>query len=386
MISRKLPYRRHDADGISDFVGYCFPTSPQLREHIVRSTMRIAIVNDLLLAVEALRRVVSCVPGYQVCWIARDGAEAVRKCLADRPDLILMDMLMPVMDGAEATRRIMSECPTTILVVSSTLGGNFSKVFEAMGHGAVDAVKTPELGKDGSVLGGASLLAKIEAVVQLKNRSEQSAHLKSGKIRTEAIPSQAAPPSLPIVAIGASTGGPNALVEVLNAIPKDLPAGIVIAQHITADFAPGLASWMTDMCQRPVRIARNSDSPQAGEVLIAGTNDHLSVISGGTLRYTAEPADTPYRPSVDVLFGTLAAHWKKPGVAALLTGMGRDGAKGLLMLKEKGWHTIAQDEKTSVVFGMPAAAAEKGAAKQILPLPEIGAAITNSIRMQATRP
>lgn len=120
--------------------------------------------------------------------------------------------------------------------------------------------------------------------------------------------------------------------------------------------------------------------PRAGEVLIAGTNDHLSMISGGSFRYTAEPADTPYRPSVDVLFSTLAAHWKKPGVAVLLTGMGRDGAKGLLSLKEQGWHTIAQDEKTSVVYGMPAAAAEKGAALRILPLHEIGASVADHLR------
>ncbi|MBC7815483.1 MAG: response regulator, partial [Planctomycetaceae bacterium] len=234
--------------------------------------MRIAIVNDLLLAVEALRRVVSSVPGYQVCWIARDGAEAVRKCKTDLPDLILMDMLMPVMDGAEATRRIMSECPTTVLVVSSTLGGNFAKVFEAMGHGAVDAVKTPELGKDGNVQGGASLLAKIESVTELKDKTERSAQIRSGLIRPVAAHATDDLPTLPLIAIGASTGGPNALVEVLNRIPKDLRAGIVIAQHITADFATGLASWMAEMCQRTVRIARNNDPPQAGEVLIAGTN------------------------------------------------------------------------------------------------------------------
>ncbi|MFM9961439.1 MAG: chemotaxis response regulator protein-glutamate methylesterase [Planctomycetaceae bacterium] len=341
--------------------------------------MRIAIVNDLLMAVEALRRVVSSVPGYQVCWIARDGAEAVRKCLTDRPDLILMDMQMPVMDGAEATRRIMRECPTAILVVSSTLGGNFSKVFEAMGHGAVDAVKTPELGKDDSVQGGAPLLAKIEAIERSKDSFERSAQIKSGLLRPDAARSKEELPTLPLIAIGASTGGPNALVEVLNHIPKDLRAGIVIAQHITADFAPGLASWLAETCQRPVRIACNNDQPQAGVVLIAGTNDHLAMIPGGTLRYTPEPVDTSYRPSVDVLFSTCAAHWKRPGVAALLTGMGRDGAKGLLTLKEKGWHTIAQDEKTSIVYGMPAAAAEKGAAQQILPLHEIGEAITHHI-------
>lgn len=346
--------------------------------------MRIAIVNDLLLAVEALRRVVSSVPGYQVCWIARDGAEAVRKCQSDRPDLILMDMLMPVMDGAEATKRIMQNCSTTILVVSSTLGGNFAKVFEAMGYGAVDAVKTPTLGKDGDTQGGASLLVKIAAIAKMKDKSEQSAILRSDLLRQDdnAKP-MPAPPAVPLIAIGASTGGPNAIVEVLTKIPKDLQVAVVIAQHITVDFAPGLAAWLAEMCKWPVRIARNNDVPRAGEVLIAGTNDHLAMISGGSFRYTAEPADTPYRPSVDVLFGTIASHWKKPGIAVLLTGMGRDGAKGLLALKEKGWHTIAQDEKSSVVYGMPGAAAEKGAAVRILPLHEIGESIAHNIRKLA---
>lgn len=347
--------------------------------------MRIAIVNDLLLAVEALRRLVSSVPGYQVCWIARDGAEAVRKCQADRPDLVLMDMLMPVMNGAEATKRIMHECPTTVLVVSSTLGGNFAKVFEAMSHGAVDAVKTPNLGKDGGIEGGAPLLVKIAAIAQMKEQSERSAQLKSGLLRHDSIGNHdTASSAVPVIAIGASTGGPNAIVEVLTRIPVELNAAVVIAQHITIDFAAGLATWLTEMCQRPVRIARDSDVLRAGEVLIAGTNDHLKMISGGSFRYSADPADTPYRPSVDVLFGTLASHWKKPGVAVLLTGMGRDGAKGLLLLKEKGWHTIAQDEKSSVVYGMPAAAAEKGAASQILSLTEIGAAVTTNIRKLAS--
>ena len=228
------------------------------------------------------------------------------------------------------------------------------------------------------------LLLKIAAIAQMKDKSEKSAMLKSGLLRqNENSKSMTAPPTVPIIAIGASTGGLNAIVEVLTRIPNDLHAAVVIVQHITVDFAPGLAAWLAEMCKRPVRIARDSDIPRAGEVLITGTNDHLAMITGGSYRYTAEPTETPYRPSVDVLFGTLASHWRKPGVAVLLTGMGRDGAKGLLSLKEKGWHTIAQDEKTSVVFGMPAVAAEKGAAVRILPVHEIGDSIVHHIRKLA---
>ncbi len=255
-----------------------------------------------------------------------------------------------------------------------------------MGHGAVDAVKTPELGKDGGVLGGAPLLAKIAAIAQMKDKSEQSSRFKSSPLRPdETQPVTPAASMVPLIVIGASTGGPQAIVDVLTRVPKDLPAAIVIVQHITVEFSEGLASWLSAMCQRPIRIAVNGDQPRTGEVLIAGSNDHLAMINGGSFRYTPDPVETPYRPSVDVLFGTVASHWKHPGVGVLLTGMGRDGAKGLLTLKQKGWHTIAQDEKTSVVYGMPAAAAEKGAASVILPINEIGESVTHNIRKLAVR-
>jgi chemotaxis response regulator CheB len=213
----------------------------------------------------------------------------------------------------------------------------------------------------------------------MKGKTERSARISLGPSSPDVAAHPASSTDVPLIAIGASTGGPNALVTVLNGIPRDLRAAIVISQHITADFATGLASWLAEMTRRSVRIARNHDAPQAGEVLLAGTNDHLAMISGGTFRYTPDPADTPYRPSVDVLFSSLANCWTKPGVAVLLTGMGRDGAKGMLTLKGKGWHTIAQDESTSVVYGMPAAAAENGSARQILPLRDIGDAIARQI-------
>ena len=149
----------------------------------------------------------------------------------------------------------------------------------------------------------------------------------------------------------------------------------MIVQHIAAEFAPSLAQWLAARCRLPVRTARNGDTPAAGIVLVAASNDHLELAPDLSLRYTATPMDYPYRPSVDVLFTSAGTVWPRPGVAVLLTGMGSDGAEGMSRLRALGWHTIAQDESTCVVYGMPKAAAEKRAAVEMLPLPQIGMAV-----------
>jgi two-component system, chemotaxis family, response regulator WspF len=176
---------------------------------------------------------------------------------------------------------------------------------------------------------------------------------------------------VPLVAIGASTGGPPALAAILAQWPTDFPAAVVIVQHIDVEFAPQLAHWLGARSKVKVRLAIAGERPQPGTVLIAGTNDHLVMTPDRSLRYTPEPADNPYRPSVDALFNSLAAHWPAPGIAALLTGIGRDGAVGLLRLRKAGWHTLAQDEASSVIYGMPKAAVELGGAAAIVPLDEM---------------
>jgi len=281
---------------------------------------------------------------------------------------------MPVMDGVEATRRIMSATPCAILVVTATVSGNAGKVFEAMGHGALDAVATPALGADGAVSGGPDLLKKISTVAKLLSK-QGSAPVKTA---------QPPPPHLtnnlpPLAVIGASTGGPKALAAILNQMPQDIQAALVIVQHVDVRFAEGLAEWLGR--QSPLRTAVAADGQRLapGVVHVAGTNDHLVMRPDLTLAYQAEPLDYPYRPSVDAFFHSVAEYWPTPGVAALLTGMGRDGAKGLLALRGKGWRTIAQDAATSVVYGMPKAAAEIGAAASILPLPDIARAIIDNL-------
>ena len=333
--------------------------------------MRVAIVNDLALARAVLRKVVLSAPGAIVAWTAEDGEEAIRKAAADRPDLILMDLVMPVLDGVEATRRIMATSPCPILLVTSSVTGNFNLVYRAMGYGGLDAVNTPTLGPDGSVQGGESILARMDKLARSLEGPTPTLGPPSAPNRPPA-----APPGLPaLVALGASTGGPEALARVLQTLPAGLPAAVVIVQHIAAEFAPSLASWLQGRSRLPVRVARVGDTPRPGEVLLAGTDDHLVLRADCSLAYTPEPSDCPYRPSVDVFFSSLAAGWARPGVAVVLTGMGNEGAQGLLRLRQADWHTIAQDQASSVVYGMPRAAAEAGAACQILPVGEIGPAV-----------
>ena len=345
--------------------------------------MRIAIVNDLLMAVEALRRAVTSCPAHTVAWIARDGAEAVSKCESDRPDVILMDLIMPVMNGVEATRRIMAHSPCAILVVTATVEGNVSLVFEAMGHGALDAVNTPVLGANGNLSGARELLAKIESIGHLIGKSTSAATVvwKSGASRTPAAKGLLQN-RMHLVVIGASTGGPTALAEILSQIPKDLPAAFVLIQHVDVQFATDFARWLDGRTPLHVRPAVPGCRPEPGTAWLAATNDHLLMTPELTLDYSRDPVEIFYRPSVDVFFKSVAACWPLTGMAALLTGMGRDGAEGLLRLRKTGWFTIAQDEKTSIVYGMPKAAKDLDAVDRVLPLPSIATAIVNHVLNQ----
>ena len=331
--------------------------------------MRIAIVNDLSLAVEILRRIVLDSAVHKVVWVARTGEEAVRKCEADTPDLILMDLFMPDMDGVEATRRIMNASPCPILVVTATLEDHAGKVFEAMGHGALDAINTPMMGSGEGARNSRDALLKKIAIIEMLSKNS-SVNPMQRLTRGTPISKVSS-----LIVMGASTGGPKALAEILSHLPANLGAGIVIAQHVDREFSAGMASWLDDQSPLSVRLAEEGSRPSRATALLAGKNDHLILTSNLTLVYNKEPIATPFRPSVDVLFKSVAEHWPSRGIAILLTGMGRDGAEGLKMLHRVGWHTIAQDEATSVVYGMPKAARDLGAASEILPIQQVAPAI-----------
>lgn len=344
--------------------------------------MRVAVVNDSKLAAESLRRVIAGSQRHEVAWIAEDGLQAVQRCRQDRPDIILMDLIMPNLDGVAATRQIMADTPCAIVVVTATVAGNAAKVFEAMGAGALDAINTPVLGMDGQGAGHAALLHKIDMV----SRLIQAPKLNRLELNAQQ-PDQMQPTcasTLPLIAIGASTGGPAALQSLLGALPSDLAAAVLVVQHVDAQFAASFAGWLDAQTALPVRLAQPGDQPQPGQVLVAGREDHLILHPNGRLDYTPEPLSYAYRPSVNVLFHSLAQHYRGPLQGVLLTGMGRDGANGLLAIRQAGGHTIAQDRASSAIYGMPKAAMELNAATEILPLQAIPATLLKGLKRPLT--
>jgi two-component system, chemotaxis family, response regulator WspF len=342
--------------------------------------MRIALVNDVVTALEAMRRVVISNRENRLAWIARDGAEALDLCARDTPDLILMDLIMPRMDGVEATRRIMAQTPCAIVVVTANVAHRSSKVFEAMGAGALDAVNTPVFEHSGARRGGDALLAKIETIRRLIGTD----HLSSQPAGPQPAARHPAQHRGCLIGIGASAGGPTALTKVLSHLPADFAAPVVIIQHVDAQFAAGLASWLDSQSPLRVRLAREGDWPEAGTALLAGEDRHLLFASPTRLTYTRQPAGCVYCPSVDIFFQSADRFWQGDVIGIVLSGMGRDGAEGLRCLHSSGHHTIAQDRLSSAAYGMPAAAAELRAATEILALDKIGPRLRNIV-LQRTK-
>jgi two-component system, chemotaxis family, response regulator WspF len=336
--------------------------------------MRIGVVHSSPEAVRMLSEFIGSRPGYEISWVACNGAEAIEKSASDTPDLLLMDLRLSGEPGTKATRTIMKKFPCPILIVTPAANEKAGEVFEAMGDGALDVVSAPDLDGKGTAKGKEELLKKIAVIKKLMRREERP---MSGAGKSCA---GLANPGLPLVAIGSSTGGPKALAEILSGLPTGFQASIVIVQHLDVQFAGGLVDWLDQQTPLKVVLAGADTKPREGTVYVAGTNDHLILGTDQAFHYVSEPRDYPYRPSVDRFFISARDNWLTRGVGVLLTGMGRDGANGLLALREAGWHTIAQDEATSVVFGMPKAAAECGGAVDVLSLDRIGAAIMANLK------
>jgi len=333
--------------------------------------IRVLVVDDSLVAREMLKHILGSADGIEVIGTATDGAEAVEMTAALRPDLVTMDIHMPRMDGIEATERIMAYTPTPVLVVSSSVyGEGVGRAFDALACGALDVVLKPaprdwagldDIARD--LVHRVRMLSQVRVITHVRGRSAG----RHAAARTE-------PRLGSVVAIGASTGGPSALREVLGALPADLRAPVLVTQHIADGFVPGLVEWLDSACALRVRVADDGCALEPGTAYLAPTGRDLT-LDGGVVRLADPAAGQVHAPSADVLFASVARSCGRDAVGVLLTGMGSDGARGLGALLEAGAATIAQDEATSVVFGMPRAAIELGAAERVLPLGDIAGAI-----------
>jgi two-component system chemotaxis response regulator CheB len=336
--------------------------------------IRILVAEDSPTVRKRLVEIVLSDPDFELAGEAEDGKTAIEICRQQRPDVISMDMMMPVMSGLAATEYIMAHCPTPILVVSaSTNRGELFKIYEALAAGAVDVLEKPTDNEANGAwerrfLSMAKLVARIRVITHPRGR------LRGLQTRVqEAKPTSPAPCRRhAIVAIGASTGGPGAIIEILRGLPAAFDIPIVIVLHINEPFGAAFADWLDGQTTR--RVAHPTDgmpvAAAAGRVLVALGGQHL-VVRDKRLVFTSGPERHSCRPSVDVLFETVAAEYGASAAACLLTGMGRDGALGLLKIRQAGGITMAQDESTSVVYGMPREAALLGAAQQILRIGEI---------------
>jgi two-component system chemotaxis response regulator CheB len=294
--------------------------------------------------------------------------------------------MLPVITGVAVTEYVMAFCPTPILIVSaSTNRGELFKTYDALAAGAVDVLDKP-YADTVDARWAESFLAAVRLVSRIKVITHIRARLRGASPPLAPLPGRSAEARPPRAAlIGASTGGPAALVQILRALPVDYRLPILLTMHIGEPFGVALADWLDGLSNLRVRCARDRDPlPPVGEpgVIMAPPLRHL-VVEQGRLRLTNDPERHSCRPSVDVLFESAARELGGAAVGCLLTGMGRDGAAGLLALRQSGAHTIAQDEASSVVFGMPRAAIEIGAAEQVLPLDLIAAALVGALQGRA---
>ncbi len=336
--------------------------------------IQVLVVEDSVVARELLLRILNSDPGIEVIGMARDGAEALALLGAKKPDVITMDIHMPGMDGFQATRRIMETRPVPIVIV--TANGNPLDVatsFRAMEAGAVGVVNKPKGLKDPDFSIDSRRLIQIVktmAEVRVLRRWTRERH---ASIEERGRNGLKFPPALPpadkaaaIVAIGVSTGGPPVLQKILAALPKTFPAPILIVQHISEGFVPGLVDWLAQTTGFPVHLAAHGEKLLPGHAYIARDDHHMGVDPPGRIILNASEAENGVRPAVSYLFRSVAEVFRERAVGVLLTGMGRDGAEELKLMRGQGSVTIAQDQESSVVFGMPGEAVKIGAATHVL--------------------
>jgi two-component system chemotaxis response regulator CheB len=352
------------------------------------AAIRVLVADDSITVRKRLIQVLSADAALEVVAEAKDGRSAVAMCERLRPDVMTMDVMMPEMDGVSATEYIMAHCPTPILVVSSSSHrGQILQTFDALAAGAIDVLDKPA-GIEAMGVWELELVGAVKMASRIKPIMRAPVAGRARGLKPAASAADADSSSSPnhgdalIVAIGASTGGPSAIAKILSQIRPDFPLTILLVLHVAPEFAEGLVHWIANLSKIPVRVAVDGEQlprPGRGQVIMAPPDRHL-VVSKGCLRVTMTAERHSCRPSVDVLFESLARECGARAIAGLLTGMGKDGALGLLAIRRSGGQTMAQDEASSTVFGMPREAIALQAAQVVVPLAEVAATLLRMAR------
>ncbi len=331
--------------------------------------IKVMLVDDSLMTLTILKKLLAQAPDIAVVGTASNGREALKLLPALQPDVICTDLKMPVMDGLDFTKAVMAEFPRPILVISAAVQSkDTSNIFSLIQAGAIDVIaKFPTEKTDESLLNARELISKIRVLSGVHVISRKSV-MASSAVQMPIQPDSALPQ---IIGIGASTGGPNALSTILTALPANFPLPIVCIQHISEGFSLGMVNWLNQRCKLTVQFAQTGLIPKPGQVYFAPDNKQLEMNALNEFVCSDLPSYDGHRPSISVTFQSLALRFGKRAMGILLTGMGRDGVDGLQSIKQVGGMTIAQDEASCIIFGMPKIAIDEQAAQLVLPLDSI---------------
>jgi two-component system, chemotaxis family, protein-glutamate methylesterase/glutaminase len=351
--------------------------------------LRVLVVDDSAFMCKVLQEIINSDPQLEVVGQGRDGRDGVALAESLRPDVITMDINMPHVDGLQATEMIMTQHPRPIVIVSSESREGAASTLKALELGAIDFVPKPSSGIDldmKSVREELTRKLKLAAKVRVVRTASRSrlapapaptlgAADFSGAIAASAQNGG----KIPMVVIAASTGGPAAVTRVVAGLPKDLPAAVFLVLHMPAAFTKQFTMQLAEAIALPVKEAENNETPQPGTIYLCPGSHHLRLSFGGKIALDPGPRIEGYRPCADVAFETVASYARAQTVGVVLTGMGNDAAKGVKMVKAAGGYVLAQDEATSVIFGMPAEAIQTGVVDEVLPLDSISAAIEKRV-------
>lgn len=349
----------------------------------MKKKIKVLIIDDSAVVRKTLTEVLSSDPAIEVIGAAADPFIAARKMMNEAPDVITLDVEMPRMDGVTFLQKVMNQHPIPVVICSSLTDDRSETAMKLMEYGAVEIIQKPTLGtKDFLRESKIRICDSIKAAALAKVKRVSNAREVAPKLTADAVLSKASSRAMiktteKVVAVGASTGGTEALRILFESLPMDCP-GIVVVQHMPENFTRAFAERLDGICLVSVKEASNNDTVLRGQVLIAPGNQHILLKRSGAKYYVEiknGPLVSRHRPSVDVLFRSAARYAGKNAVGVIMTGMGDDGAKGMLEMKERGAYTIAQDEATSIVFGMPHEAIKLNAVDKVLPLEKISSMI-----------